>query len=249
MTSVSLPPRTWIEWFQAYYILPKTNPQKIKDLCTEMEKELGQVAVERDIGELGALLAQFATISYSDDDDGTFHISDGKHQEYANLYREFEKRFSKLEKQESELNLYLGKNENADADIINKRDFLTIKMDETRRVRSELLANFNKLDFTPYNRIFLSAAYVFIIAPTQKISSIFKTRKIETLALGSFAAIAGYSVMTNTNTSFLVKATVPLFFMYIGHLLSKTYYKLNEQPAQSQTFSITTTTPPGSPRH
>ncbi|NGX48469.1 MAG: hypothetical protein K940chlam5_00054 [Candidatus Anoxychlamydiales bacterium] len=245
MASVTLPPRTYREWFQAYYILPNRGPQKISTLCTEMETELGQVGVERDIGELGTFLAKF--VATSNGMEGPFTIAEGKHQDFANLYRDFEKRFSKLELQERKLNLYLGKNEDADPNILNKLGFLTNKMDAMRKTRAEFLVIFNKLNFVPYNRIFQSAANVFIFTPLQKVSSIFKTKKIETLALASFVAIAGYSVMTNTNTSFLVKATVPLFFMYIGHLFSKTYYNLNTQPIEPQTVSFTIS-PPSSPR-
>ncbi|NGX52155.1 MAG: hypothetical protein KR126chlam5_00450 [Candidatus Anoxychlamydiales bacterium] len=245
MASVSLPPRTPKEWFQAYFILPNKGLQEISATCVEMEKELGQVGVERDIGEFGSFLAKF--VATSNGIEGPFTIAEAKHQDFANLYRELEKRFSKLELQERDLNLYLGKNENTDLNISNKRDFLTDKMQEMRKTRNEFLKIFNNLKFDPYNRIFQSAANIFISVPLQKISDIFKTKKNETLALASFVAITGYSVMTNTNASFLVKATVSLSLMYIGHLFSKTYYNLNAQALQPQTISFTMS-PPSSPK-
>ncbi|NGX32975.1 MAG: hypothetical protein K1060chlam4_01034 [Candidatus Anoxychlamydiales bacterium] len=255
MASVSLPPRTYKEWFQANHICSQTDPEKILAICSEMETQLGQNGIEGDKGELGALVAKILNFTHDEDEDDhrIKKVNLGSEQDFATAYRYLETRFVKLSNQEIELTLYLRKgvpevkqNPNYSA-ILLKSLHLESKINEIRLIKRELSVMFDKLQFVSYNRIFQSAANVFIFAPFQKVSSIFKTKKIETLALASFVAIAGYSVMTNTNTSFLVKATVPLFFMYIGHLFSKTYHNLNTQPLQPQTVSFTMS-PPSSPR-
>ncbi|NGX35056.1 MAG: hypothetical protein K1060chlam1_01424 [Candidatus Anoxychlamydiales bacterium] len=244
--AVSLSPRGPKEWVQAYSLWPKTDPQKILNLCDEMEVELGQVNAAEDQGGLGSLIAKFANYSYGDEDE-TFHIRDGKHQEFANAYRELETRLSKLEKLEEELNLYLGKSEISNPTVVNKRNLLATKMANARKTRDALLNLYTKLNFVPYNKVFQSATNIFISVPLKKMSSYFKIQKIETLALGAFALIAGYSIMTNTNPSFLMTLVRPGFFMLIGGIFHKIYYKKsNELPAQQQTISFTMT-PPGSP--
>jgi len=245
MASVSLPPRGIREWFQAYYILPNTDNEKILRLIDEMQKELGYVDVDRDVGEIGSLIAKFATIT-GRNVDGSDYIIEAKHQGFANLYRELEKRVSHLEDLEKKLNQYLGKNEKIENIILDKKNLIANKMQHIRKTRDDLLTLFRTLNFAPYNRIFQSAFKVFIFAPLQHISSILKTKKIETLALTAFGAVASYSIISHTHTSFLINTSVPIFFMYIGHVLSKTYYRLNEQPSSPQTFSFTIS-PPGSP--
>jgi len=255
MASVSLPlsnlpPRTIYEWLQVNHILSLPASSDILKICNDMETQLGYKNIEGSKGEVGSIIEKILNLTFKELDPEdrsiiTTKIQNGSEQEFATTYRDLENRINKLQNQEKTVNFYLRngvpsvKLDPNYKTMSEKITYLSGRIGEIRTIKNHLSIMFDTIQFVPYNRIFQSATNVFIIAPFKKASELFKTKKIETLALASFATLAGYSVVTNTNASFLIKSTAPLFFMYIGHLFSKTYYNLTKEPSKPQTFQIT----------
>lgn len=256
MAAVSLPPRKR-EFLETYQFTTGKTAEDISAICKEMETEVGACNDPADNGAIEPLRLSIERLYevYEDEDDprnGRCFIKDGKHQEFANLFRKFEDRLKSLAEQEEQVNFYLGKSTNkntaTDQEIQQKHTYLFMRMIAIRKEYGKFLYLFHSLTFKPHNGMYLAAIKAFA-SRFDWIGSCLKTTRIQTLVLGSFVLIAGYSIFTNTNTSLFVKAGPPLFFGAIGWISHKIFHKnLIEQPLQPQTLSITMSpSPPGSP--
>ncbi len=240
----SLPPRSG-EWAAAYNLISDTTPDSILEICHAMEEEIGRHDNLEDRGAINHLVNLMDNLydEYTDEQDprhGKIFIKEYKQQEFADLYRQFEKRLKSLEELEQKIIFYLEKSINkttaADIQIQDIWPYLLNKMNDLRHQRAKFLYLFQSITFTPYNRIYRDGLNV-LLSKIRCLGHYLNTTPKQTLALSSFVVITGYSIYTNTHTSFLVKAIPALFFMYVGYIFANIIK--SKETAEPPTFSFT----------
>lgn len=259
--SVNLPPRTRSEWFANHHFISETDPQSILDICNLMENELGLHSDAADRGTIDHLTALlnnlYAEYAPPDDREGHYYLKEGRAQEFANLYRDFEKRYNLLQEKSDKIFFYLGKstNKNANEDVIirNIFNYLHQRMAEISVKRYLYVSLFQQIEFRAYNRIFRSAINHFAIAPLKRVKDFFRGKTVVSLAV-VFVGVGTVRLISENADSTFITGAASILWSALPYLAFATCaiifdrkFRLGEQVAQHQVTQHNYASPPNSP--